>query len=160
MSIKIILLLSLILSMFSCTESTRDLKDPQDVLAEYVSRTFSSASISDKQRLLDLTEGEVKKNLESMTEGNFRKYFIESKRNFVSLKVLDKRDISSSERSFTYELTYLDKTHDNETKIINKKICNFKKIDKLWKIVEVKNIKTFMETTKEMNVEGIPNNLP
>ncbi len=155
----ITLLLALLIST-GCTKKTNSGKEPQDILAEYVSLTFSIGAVSDKEKLLNLTANEVKESLSKINDLEFKRIFIDSKRTFNSLKLIDKRQISDDKISFTYELAYTDKSQEKEAKVTNKKICNIIKVDGSWKISEVQNIKTFIENTEGLSLEGIPTNLP
>ncbi|MGE4232316.1 MAG: hypothetical protein AB7F43_03215 [Bacteriovoracia bacterium] len=124
---------------------------PQNILQEYISRSFSMHSTDEKTKLIELATGEVKEALEKIEPSEFRKIFLDSKKEFVSLKIRDERPISEEKYSITYELTYLNKKDSAEDRVTNKKHAIFLKDKELWKIAEVQTIKTTIEHQKDVS---------
>lgn len=137
--------------LFGCTSSKQALDGPQQTLAQYVQKSFSLRSFSDRDELINLTTDEVKEVLEGMDEASFKEYFVASQRSFVSLKIKDERKLNEDKISVTYELTY--KTDKNGVKdtITNKKHAIFLRKDGHWLISKVTNLKTFIEHHNEIS---------
>lgn len=147
-----------IMTLISCTNKMASQPNsPQHTLSEYVSRSFGVTAQIDKNKLLELTTGEVKKAIESLSDAQFRSNFLESKREFKSLKIKDERKVSDSEYSITYEISFSKSSPGIDTKevaidlITNKKNAIFVKAGDHWLISEVKNLKTYIEHQNEMS---------
>lgn len=152
------LLLSKVLIITACTQNgSNQPNSPQHTLSEYVSRSFGVSAPVDKLKLLELTTGEVKKTIDSLSELEFRENFLNSKREFRSLKIKDERVVNDSQYSITYEISFSKTTQSPDSKdpmvdlITNKKSAVLVKSGDHWLISEVKNLKTFIEHQNEMS---------
>lgn len=148
--------LIILIFLVGCTKTTQE--SPQKVLTTYVSSSFAINSISDKNKLIGLTTGEVREALEKLDEDSFKNYFIDSKKEFLSLKIKDERKLSDVRYSITYEITYISKSSlpsalgggQTTDKVTNKKHALFTNQAGRWFISEVKNLKTFIEHQNEL----------
>lgn len=146
-------------SVMACTGGNKGgAETPQRVLSEYVSRSFAVKAPVEKSKLLELTTGEVKKAIEQLDEAAFRSYFIDSKRDFLGLKVKDERKVGDGQYSITYELSYMSRglpvatsAEPSVDRVTNKKHALFVNQDGKWLISEVKNLKTLIEHQNEMS---------
>lgn len=147
---KIILIVSLTV-VAACSKGGAK-NSPQTTLSEYISRTFAAKSAADRSRLLELTSGEARAMLESLSEAEFSESFVGHKREFLSLKIRDERKLGEDRFSITYELAYNDTAAESKGKVTNKKHALFTKQGETWLISEVRNIKTFIEHQNEMSI--------
>ena len=135
---------------FGCTKKD-GVASPQKTLTEYVSRTFSLKNPSDRQKLVELSTGQVRAALEALDDQKFKAFFVDSKREFVSLKVRDERKIDDQRFSITYELTFLTQTANSKDQITTKKHAVFVSENGKWLISEVRSLKTLIEHQGEMS---------
>lgn len=149
MHLNRIVIVSLSLILFACEGKKAD--SPNNSLREYVSRTFAIDNVEDRDRLIELTTGNVKEILLSMDEEDFRKNFLEEKKAFVGMKIKDERELNPGRYSITYELTYTNKTNSTSATVLTKKHAIFEKIEDRWLISEVQNLKTVIEHENEMS---------
>lgn len=145
-------LIAMIAMATGCTKSS-DKISPQGTLSDYVSRSFGLKSPGDKSRLLELTTGQVRTALEGLDDASFKASFIDTKKEFVSLKIRDERKLAEDQYSITYEVTYKHSSGDSKDKITNKKHALFVNEGGKWLITEVRNLKTFIEHQNEMSID-------
>lgn len=145
-------LLAIIVVAAGCSKSV-DKASPQGTLSDYVSRSFGAKSAGDKSRLIELTTGQVRDALQELDEAAFKASFIDTKKEFVSLKIRDERKLEENKYSITYELTYTHASGDSKDKITNKKHAIFVNDGGKWLITEVRNLKTFIEHQSEMSID-------
>lgn len=154
-----ILAVAALASVMACTGGNKGgLETPQKVLSEYVSRSFAVKAPVEKSKLLELTTGEVKNAIERLDEAAFRSYFIDSKREFLGLKVKDERNVGADQYSITYELSYMSRSslvapgsEPSVDRVTNKKHALFVNQNGKWLISEVKSLKTLIEHQNEMS---------
>lgn len=135
-----------------CQKAEKTQQEPQARITEYINLSFQAKSLADRDSMLNLLTGEAKTRLASWSEEQFRQAFIESKRQFLKLLFRETKNISPTEVMVTYELTFLDKSKGNGTKITQRKIANLVKGSGTWGIKEVQNIKELVEYQNEMSL--------
>ena len=151
MSRNIFVFLLLAALMSGCTKSSQKLDAPEKVLSEYVARSFAMKSLDDRDKLAQLSTGQVKGELQKLDTATLQRYFVNSKKTFVSLKIRDERKLSPDRVSITYELTYMNdipKTSnfpESRDKVTNRKHAIFVRENGGWLISEVRNEKTYIE---------------
>lgn len=128
-----------------CNIRKPSLNSPQAVLSEYVTLSMSMKSLSEKVKLLKLTSGDARKMLENLDEEKFRAFFLDTRREFVSLKIRDERDLAPTRHTITYEITYKSHSPNSDDLITLKKHAVLDRIDGSWLISEVQNLKTNIE---------------
>jgi hypothetical protein len=145
--------ITLVLFAFgACTKEAAP-TSPEAALERYVKTAFGAKSVDAKKSLLDLSEGDAKAWLESMTDEVFKKQFVENNMQFVSLKSSDKRVEKDGDVSLVYELAFKDGKTPNAAEYTNKKIAYLKKTEGgEWKVSATKNIKTFIEKKDALEV--------
>lgn len=134
-----------------CFKFGTDKESPQGTLSEYISRSFAIKAVEEKARLIELTSGEVRGVLESMAPDAFKRYFIDSKREFVSMKIKDERKLAENRYSITYELSYINTSSESKDQVTNKKHAIIILDGSHWRIDEVRNLKTFIEHQNEIS---------
>jgi hypothetical protein len=150
---RLVLSLILIFSIgIGCQKAEKPQQEPQARITEYINLSFQAKSLADRDSMLNLLTGEAKTRLASWSEDQFRQAFIESKRQFLKLLFRETKAISSTEVMVTYELTFLDKSKGNGTKITQRKIACLVKVAGSWGIKEVQNIKELVEYKNEMSL--------
>lgn len=145
-----VLFFSLAMLSACTTQSPKGMK-PQQILTEYISRSFLIKQNSDRAGLAYFLTGDLKSRLNSWSDDQFRDAFIETKRKFIKLSFKDEKKVSDTEIALTYELTFLDETKKPSTKVTQKKLARivFEEQER-WLIADVRNIKELIEYQGEL----------
>ncbi len=147
-----------LISFDACTKHANKTTTPEAALEHYVMTAFSAKSADARQTLLELSTGEARAWLESMSAEDFKKQFVDNNMVFQSLKAKDLRQEKSGDVSLVYELGFKDGKTPNAAAYTNKKIAFLTKDEKgEWKIKATKNIKSFVERKDDLEV---PPNAP
>jgi len=147
-------ILASLMLLGSCTNAKK--QTPQETLSEYVSRSFGVATQNDKAKLAELATGQVKAALDSLNDEEFKKNFVDTKRELVALKIKDERKLADGRYSITYEIAYINKSSENKDKLTSKKHAIFVNENGKWLVSEVQNLKTVMEHQTELEVQADP----
>ena len=153
-----ICIISILLGLWvGCTRQPQVVGDPKQRLTEYIVRTFSIRSETDKDFLLGYLTGDVKGRLESWSKEQFREAFIERKREFIKLTIREIKKISDQEVEITYELKYNElgskiAGHSSSAMVTNKKLCQMVLVQGKWMISDVRNIKELLEFKDELSL--------
>ncbi len=152
----------LMLMMDACDyHKTATIADPKQRLTDYISKSFSMRTISDRAVLSRFLMGDVKVRLDNWSEDQFREEMIDSKREFIKLSFREIKQISSTEVEITYEISFLDYGHDHRkqkdekahpSKITSKKLCQMIFSNNNWYITDVRNIKELVEYQNELSL--------
>jgi hypothetical protein len=124
-----------VLALVGCTKGGPKPDTPEGALHSYVVTAFEARSVADKQKLIELSTGEAKAYLEQMGEADFKRQFLDSKLQFVSMKARDLREQTGGDVSLVYDLNYKDTRDGGVTH------C---------KIKFNKNMKTFVERKEDL----------
>lgn len=153
MKLRKILFLVPVLIFSACTKAPK-MDSPEGALQSYVVTAFEAKSPEDKKKLMALSTGEALFYLESMSDENFKKQFVDSKLKFVSLKAKDRREETSGDVSLVYELSFREGDASSPTVHTNKKIAylTHDKEKGEWKIKATKNLKSFVERKEDLVV--------
>lgn len=147
-----LLALALALVVSGCTKPPKT-DTPEGALGAYVTTAFAVKRPADRQKLMDLSDGEARSFLESMSEEDFRRQFIDSNLVFVSMQTKDLREENSGDVSLVYELSYREGKAAAPTVHTNKKIAYLTKTaDGHWRIRATKNVKSFVEMKEDLVV--------
>lgn len=135
--IKKVLLLFLV---FSCVAP----EGPEQALKNFVNYRFSSNQ--KREKLLEMSAGNLKAQLEVLDEESFKKVYkdqdLKLKRFNVNLK-----NCSEETCSITYTLSFATLKGKNETfRSEVKKIAEMVKIEGNWKVIDVTNVKTYIDS--------------
>lgn len=150
-------LVNFIFGMAGCTPQASRQGDPvQNALKDYISRSFQIKGLADRDSILSFLAGEAKTRLAAWSDEQFLQAFVDNKREFVKLLIVEDKKISPTEETITYELTYTDYGRDKSQKsgggaqVTSKKLCHFVNQDGKWLINEMRNIKEMVEYRNEM----------
>ena len=123
-------------------------------MESYVNAAFSVKQESDKEKLLSLSIGEARIQLESMSDEDFMARFGKGKLHLVGLKMKDRRSELDGGVSLVYELVYREGAPDSGP-VTHKKIAYLKKDsdESGWMVRGTKNIKEFVEQNEPMVIE-------
>ncbi len=135
----------------ACTPGS-DEKTPVKVLENYVEASFHATGPSDKKKMESLLTGDTKLRLEAWSEEEFRKQFVEKRKTFKELKVLENRAVSPTEVILVYELAYLEGPKEKEVRITQRKLGTLVRVGDEWKIKEVRNIRESIEYLEELSL--------
>ena len=140
-----------------CSQNQEYSGDPKGRLTEYISKSFSVKSVSDRNGLMTYLTADVKSRFASWSDDQFREAFVEAKREFLNLMFLEVKTTSPSEIQITYQLVYMDKGKGrdgkiHEAKVTNKKLCQMTLSQGEWLISDVRNIKELVEYQNEMSL--------
>lgn len=143
----------LILALCGCTKHVALPTTPQGALENYVRTAFNARTADDRNALLELSTGDAKAWLESMSAEDFKKQFVDNSMVFGSIKTQDLRTEKSGDTSLVYELSFRDGKTPNAAAYTNKKIAYLTRDDKgNWKVKATKNIKSFVERKDPLEV--------
>jgi hypothetical protein len=142
------------LCLFSgCTKNSND--TPEKVLDSYIQIGLNAQKDSDREKMLSLTTGEAKEELEKMSPVEFKSVFLDKKLKFIGYKTKDLRQENSGEISLIYELSYEEKDAAGAAIVTNRKIAYFSKADNgEWKIKATKNVRSVVERKEALEVLG------
>lgn len=136
-----------------CTKGLNN-KTPEGALESYIGAAFSVKGIEDKQKLLNLSAGEAKEQLEAMSDEKFQASFGKDTIKLVSLSMKDRRSEKDGGVSLVYELTYKQGSGDTGP-VTHKKIAYLIKQDEEsgWRVRGTKNIKEYVEQSEPMVIQ-------
>ena len=137
--------------LFACTPNIGD-GTPAKVLENYIHTSFNASSIEDKKKMEDLLTGDTKNRLVSWSDEQFLKAFVETKKKFQGLKILENKKVSEDEVALTYELSFQDGPADKTAQIAQRKLATVVKEDSQWRIKEVRSIRESIEYLKEFSL--------
>ena len=147
----ILTLVLLMTGLSSCTRESDD-SSPNKVLESYIQISFAAATAQDKKRMEELLTGDTKARLSSWSDDQFTKAFIETKKKFQGLKVLETKKVNEQEVALTYELSYQEGPQDKLALVTQRKLCTITHEADGWKIKEVRSIRESIEYLKELSL--------
>lgn len=166
MKLRNALVVMALLGFAACTKDMPAPTSPEATLERYVKLAFAAKSKEVRGDLLKLTDGDAKMWLESLSDEDFQKQFVDNQMQFLSLKTRDKREDKNGDVSLVYELEFKDgkgpKPLDpNEPQAMTPSaaVYSTKKIAFLtktkegeWRVKATKNVKTFIERKDDLAV--------
>jgi len=148
--VRTVLLVAGFSALAACQSSQEGMDDPKKQLTNYISKSFAIRSLDDRKDLLDFLAGETKERLRTWSDDQFRQAFIDSKREFIKLAIVDMKKQSPEEANITYELTYLDQERGKDAKVTARRLARMREEGGRWLIQEVRNVKELVEFRNEM----------
>lgn len=121
---------------------------PEEALKEFISYRFSEGQT--KEKLLDLTTGDMNAKIQSLTDEQFKSFINTSIYRLKSVKVVLK-SCTTTTCSITYILSYNKIKGDSQLNEI-KKIAELELVNESWKIKDVSTVKTYFESTVPIEV--------
>ena len=147
MKLLIILSTVLIFVLGGCTKGT---DTPEGALGEYIQKATESSK--GKSFYLDRTTGKLFAAIESMDEDEFKSFTKIENISAVNFKILYK-NCRASECFLTYEIEYQQKNEENQQfESISKKIAQLNEVDGQWKISDVTNVKSYIDSKTPLNI--------
>jgi hypothetical protein len=125
---------------------------PVKVLEHYVQASFHAMGVQDKKVMESLLTGDTKARLEAWSEEQFKKAFIDERKTFKELRILENRKVSASEVILVYELSYQQGPKEKEVRITQRKLGTLVREQQDWKIKEVRNIRESIEYLEELSL--------
>jgi hypothetical protein len=151
LNIRTFMVVAALFAQAACTSKILD-DSPAKVLESYIQISFNATGIEDKKKMEDLLTGDTKQRLLLWSDEQFLKAFIESKKKFQSLKVLENKKVNDQEYALTYELSFQDGPPDKAAQITQRKLCSIVQQDGGWRIKEVRSIRESIEYLKELSL--------
>jgi hypothetical protein len=151
MSLKSKFALVIFAALFACTQKADD-KSPVKVLESYIQISFSVASAEDKHKMEELLTGDTRNRLTAWSDQQFLKAFVETKKKFQGLKILENKKISETENAITYQLSYEEGENDKRAQVTQRKLCTVIQEDGVWRIKEVRSLRESIEYLKELSL--------
>ena len=139
------------IALSSCTPDAVD-GSPAKVLENYIQTSFHAKTLDDKRHMEELLTGDTKNRLVSWSDDQFNKAFVDAKKKFQSLKILETKKISDQEVALTYELSYQDGPEDKTAEVTQRKMSTIVQENGAWKIKEVRSIRESIEYLKEFSL--------
>jgi len=153
-------LVSLLVGAGACTKSAPHGETPEAALEAYVKTAFSISKVEDAQALLNLSTGDAKEWLASMSKEKFEEQFVKNKMTLQSLSMKDVRHEQNGDVSLVYEIAFKDGNPDGKptgpSVFTNKKIAYLTKEGNEWKIKATKNVKSYIERKDALEIPPNP----
>lgn len=140
---KNLYLLFMALTLTACLNSNNS---PEKALENYIHAVSSGEN--SKDFYLEHTTSELRENIESMTDEEFRDFVSLPKISGKKFKVITKT-CNEDKCTLTYLLTYTS-GENKEFKNEIKKIAVLIRVEDEWKIASASNLKTFIEARKDL----------
>ena len=135
----------------ACTRDDQN-KSPIKVLEKYIEISFNAKSVEDKRKMEELLTGDTKTRLASWSDEQFIRAFVETKRKFQSIKVLENKKVNGDETAVTYELSFQEGENEKKVQISQRKLCVIVTEGDVSKIKEVRSIRESIEYLKELSL--------
>jgi hypothetical protein len=142
----------LLLTVAACTRTPTGESTPMRVLETYIKISFAARGLEDKNRMEELLTGDTRKRLSAWSDEQFTKAFLESKKRFLGLKILESKKVSEEEVALTYELSFQEGTPEKAVNVTQKKLCSVVKEGEVWRIKEVRSIRESLEYLYEFSL--------
>jgi hypothetical protein len=146
--LKLVLML---MAISSCTSKVEDLT-PAKTLESYIQASFNVKDIQDKPKMENLLTGDTKQRLNVWSDEQFLKAFVETKKKFGTLKILENKKVNDQEVVLTYELSFREGEKDKLAQITQRKLCTMVLIEGGWKIKEVRSQRESIEYLSELSL--------
>ena len=140
--IKKIIILFLV---YSCVSS----EGPEQALKKFVNYRFSSNQ--NREKLLEMSAGNLKAQIEVLDEESFNKVYKEQNLKLKKYKI-NLKNCSEETCSITYTLSFSTLKGKDETfRSEVKKIAEMVKIEGSWKVIDVTNVKTYIDSKEPIS---------
>jgi hypothetical protein len=140
-----------LMAMNACTSKVED-QTPAKTLESYIEASFNVKDVQDKVKMENLLTGDTKQRLSVWSDEQFLKAFVETKKKFGSLKILENKKVNDQEAILTYELSFREGEKDKLAQITQRKLCTMVKLDGGWKIKEVRSQRESIEYLSELSL--------
>ena len=147
-NLKVVLAL---LMLAGCTSKVDD-QTPAKTLESYIEASFNVQGVQDKVKMENLLTGDTKQRLSIWSDEQFLKAFIETKKKFGTLKILENKKVNDQEVVITYELSFREGEKEKQAQITQRKLCTLVLIEGGWKIKEVRSQRESIEYLSELSL--------
>jgi hypothetical protein len=148
-----------LLALAACTRKPQG-TTPEGALEDYVKTAFSARSTDDLKHMIDLSTGEAKEWLDSMTKETFEQQFVKNKMVLQSFTTKDKSQEKDGDVNLVYEIAFKDGSPDGNPTgpavFTNKKIAYLHKDGNQWKVRATKNVKSVIERKDPLEILAQP----
>lgn len=134
-----------------CTSRLED-QTPVKTLESYINLSFNVKEVQDKAKMVELLTGDTKQRLSVWSDEQFLKAFVETKKKFGTLRVLENKKVTDQEVALTYELSFREGEKDKLAQITQRKLCTLVYLDGGWKIKEVRSQRESIEYLSELSL--------
>jgi len=141
----------MLLMVSACTRDSEE-STPVRTLERYVRTSFQATGIQDKRVMESLLTGDTRSRLEAWNDEQFQRSFVEQKKTFKELKILENRKVSPEEVILVYELSYQQGPQDKGVRITQRKLGTLIREQSDWKIKEVRSIRESIEYLEELSL--------
>ncbi len=125
-------------------------KGPEETLRNFVNYRFSSSQ--DKGKTLSYVTGTLEEKIVEMSDEDYKLFEKTTEYKKKKLRINLKK-CTENQCFITYTLSFFKKTGEQKSASLEvKKIAELKKTDKSWKIADVNNIKTYIESKEPIDV--------
>ncbi len=138
-------------ALFACTPKVED-QTPAKTLESYIEASFNVKGIEDKAKMENLLTGDTKQRLSVWSDEQFLKAFVETKKKFGSLRILENKKVNDQEVALTYELSFREGEKDKLAQITQRKLCTMVFLDGGWRIKEVRSQRESIEYLSELSL--------
>lgn len=140
--------------LLGCSPQNRnEVQSVNDVLEKYVQTSFDLKAFEDRTRLLELSSGSVKRDLEAMDEAGFKRQFADRERKLLKFTIRDRHKLSPNRYSVLYEVKLTQALSDKSlTTQVNKKLAFLTNDQGKWLIDEVRNINSTISYKDDLTV--------
>ena len=135
----------------ACTRDSEE-STPVRTLEQYVRTSFQATGIQDKRVMEGLLTGDTRSRLEAWNDEQFQRAFVEQKKIFKELKILENRKVSPQEVILVYELSYQQGPQEKGVRITQRKLGTLVREQADWKIKEVRSIRESIEYLEELSL--------
>lgn len=150
-AVAIIIGVMLSSAQMGCTSKVGD-QTPAKTLESYIEASFNVKDIQDKTKMENLLTGDTKQRLSVWSDDQFMKAFVETKKKFGSLKILENKKVNDQEVVLTYELSFREGEKEKLAQITQRKLCTLVFMDGGWKIKEVRSQRESIEYLSELSL--------
>lgn len=144
-----------LLILLSACSKKEDLSSPELVLERYVKTAINAKAGGDRTSLFNYLTGKALERIKSMSDKDFFEVLVKPEYKFVHFSTRNFQAQTGNRGSLVYELVYQNAATDEvPVQVTVRKIAYFVQVDgKEWKISDTRNIKSFVEMKKGMQVQ-------
>ena len=104
--LNIILLFSFVGCTKTCSTREREAMTPEQVVQKYLDISFSMNTIDDRAKLVNLTIGPLREQLETVPDISIAEAFVDKRYLLEEYELVERRDRTPRETEITYRLVY------------------------------------------------------
>ncbi len=137
----------------ACTVNYKNEKIASLRLQDFIKTSSNLQSANDKSKLLPYLSGEMKDDLEKMTNAQFKEKFVNDKIEIKSIEILDSELLDEENIQILYRLKYVKKEKNEFFIITTEKVSLMTYTDKNWKIKMIYELSTKMDFPEALTIK-------